>query len=1074
MMNSHPDPVTGRGFLDLEFATDDGAAALLAAVPVILVPTSKYNLLPSSLPGVSAVTFAGDSARVTLASGAVSTVHRSGGLFLLSARPRPNHTALTASLTVSPPPTKTLQQLHATLGHLAVTSIHRLVRDGVIKIPDPATRTAVLATTSLQCLHCPVASLPVAPKDKLQTHLPSPGGASPLGLYSTDVVAIGVPSLSGALYASAWLCHTTKWVLLAFHRTKGDAAPWFMANCGVVAATTGVPIRVLRSDNGGEYTSAVFTEFLEKIGIARQFTSPHSSFQNGAVERYFRTLRSKAGAALSASGLPPAFWAEAFNYVNHVWNRLPRVGGPSPYEAVTGSSPSLAGAHPFGCLAFAKQHDPSKSSLTGRARPSVYLGPALATKDGHRVLHLDTGRVTVTRTAQFVADSFPRNPTGAPTDHRFDRDPSWAEVVAPVPSTAQSAGPAALPPASAGSAPPAPVADAPPLGDVQIPAHVMAQLAPRAVPPPAVGAPPLRLPAPPVPPRSSSRVTAAPAAYDPSAYRAQRLHDVIHQAAIAMANVAVTPPPPGYVEPRSAKAALASREAPRWVEALRSELKSQVENGTYSHVAQLPPGRTAIPSRFVFKIKLDADGRVDKFKARLTAKGFMQKSGLDYSETFSATLRFTTFRLWAADSHARGFARLQLDAVTAFLVPRVEEEIFMRFPDYEELKSVLPELVPAGPYVRLEKGLPGLKQSGRIWFRHLDNTLKDIGFTPSTADPCLYTKVVAGAIVATVAVMVDDLAIAAPAGDLPTIKKQLCSVYKMTDKGPLNFFLGVNVLAAGNLLHLSQHSAITQLLRDYGFSGASPVSTPAEGTLERSRDLTEEERKYMADKPFAPLIGSLLYLLFTRADISFAVCRLTRYMSAPLPSHWLAALRVLRYLAGTGDFGLTFTNSCSPHPTVVGYADADYAGDLDSRRSTTGFVFTYAGSAISWKTKLQRTVALSTCEAELMALAHACQEAQWLIRMTTDLQHPDSGPLTIHEDNQPAIANVKDQRFSDRTKHMDIRYFYTRDLVELKVIDVKYCPTDKMLADFFTKALARVTFERLRTLLAILPAPLHK
>lgn len=226
----------------------------------------------------------------------------------------------------------------------------------------------------------------------------------------------------------------------------------------------------------------------------------------------------------------------------------------------------------------------------------------------------------------------------------------------------------------------------------------------------------------------------------------------------------------------------------------------------------------------------------------------------------------------------------------------------------------------------------------------------------------------------------------------------------------------------------------------------------------------------MSNKPYRSLVGSLLYLLFTRPDLAFAVGQLSRYLTAPRRIHWLAACRVLRYLRGTTNLGVSYAAPEEEEEPVMitGYSDADWAGDRDSRRSTTGFIFMMCGGPIAWKTKLQPSVALSTTEAEIMALAAAVQEGVWLRRLAIDLCFANNFPLTLYEDNQGAIALMKDHRFSDRSKHIDIRYFFLRDhLGEDGLFQLTYCDTTNMLADILTKGLGRVAFLHLVELIGM-------
>jgi hypothetical protein len=1074
MMNSHPDPILGHGVLRFRLACDDGTHADLET-RVLLCPTSEWNLLPPSIQGIDSAVVA--SQVFTLRIGTTSvTVPRKGGLFLLNSTvlvPSSLHTALPATelqnkgspvYTVTPAVHPAAVVVHNALGHLGITSMHRLIREGYIKVLDPATRTAILAVSDLRCQHCPAASLPTAPI--------GPGHAADgnvAGLWSTDLCIINSPSLGGAVVMSAWLCHSNGWVELGFHKAKSHVFDWFVANRPALELRAGEAVSALRSDGGGEYVNGNFNDYCNQHHIVRQFTSPGSSFQNGRVERHFRTLRSRAGASLSQSGLPATFWAEAMSLANYVLNRLPRALALSPYQIVHGAPPLLSFVHPFGCLAYAHIDTPAKSTLTGRARPALYLGPAIGTKDGHKLLHLDTRRLAVNRTCKIIDDVFPLNPSGKPsTVTLLDLPPATSPAVA-----------TPLAPVQPSVDAPSPSVDAPSLVSPVV-APVASVVQPADVGP--VVADVIAL-APPADNGRPKRLVSRPANFDPGAYDAQRHFDLSNHAQVARHSTTSDPVTmhsalvarhSGTSDPVTMRAALLTPERAQWLAALNNELDAHVTNGTWK-ACTLPADRVAIPARYVFRVKLDADGNIDKYKVRLVAKGFAQRDGIDYSATFAPTLRMTTFRTLCAIACQLSFSLTQYDCVNAFLVPELEEELYLRLPEADLVNLHLPQHAVKNPVVRLVKTLYGLKNSPRYWSRHLFNTLRSMQFEQSTADPCLWLRIVDGSLAAAIACFVDDACVAARACDLPQIEAALKGVYKMTGGGPLSWFLGIKVnynLSAG-VLSLSQAPAILRTLREMQMDGSAPVATPAEGVAQLQmtqlqEPASQEELTFMAGKPYAHLVCTLLYYMLTRPDITFAVNRLTRYLSAPRRVHWVAALRVLKYLNGTREFGLQYRREEEHSPRAVGFSDADWAGDINSRRSTTGFVFTLCGAAISWRTKLQSSVALSTCEAELMALSATMQEAIWIRRLLTDLHFPGHElPMALKEDNQGALALVRDHRFSERCKHMAIRYFFAREQIEQGNFTVDYCPTADMLADIFTKALPRVVFQRLRDLLGM-------
>jgi hypothetical protein len=294
----------------------------------------------------------------------------------------------------------------------------------------------------------------------------------------------------------------------------------------------------------------------------------------------------------------------------------------------------------------------------------------------------------------------------------------------------------------------------------------------------------------------------------------------------------------------------------------------------------------------------------------------------------------------------------------------------------------------------------------------------------------------------------DDLLMAAKSlPDINQLKGQICKRFDARDLGEAKMFLGMVITRdrATRTIHLSQTRAILDLASEYGLADAKPKGTPlAVGiVLSHSGDQPTTE-------PYSSLIGSLLYLsITTRPDIAFAVGALSRFLASPTTLHWQCAKGVARYLLSNSDHGLTFTgNSLDP----VGYCDADFAGDTDTRRSTTGYVFMLNGGAVSWASKRQPTVAASTTEAEYMAAAFAAKEGLWLRKLFAELSIT-SACIQIKGDNQSALKLLKHPVNSARSKHIDVIHHFVRERVAMGQLDFTYVSTQQQTADVLTIAL---------------------
>ena len=464
----------------------------------------------------------------------------------------------------------------------------------------------------------------------------------------------------------------------------------------------------------------------------------------------------------------------------------------------------------------------------------------------------------------------------------------------------------------------------------------------------------------------------------------------------------------------------------------------------------------------MFKEKIGADGTTERYKARLVAQGFSQKRGLDYDETFSPVVRTESVRSMLALAAKDNLLLHQMDVTTAFLNGTLEEEVYMKQPEGFATKGK-EHLV-----CKLKKSIYGLKQSPRCWNVALDDHLCDIGFTQSASDPCIYTSE-GGSVL--LAVYVDDILLAAKSEQrMSDVKQAISNRFAVKDMGELKYFLGVAVDQETNpdCIWIGQPAYTQRVLDKFGMDQAKPVSTPVDASAKLVK--TGEDEETIDQLKYQSAVGSLLYLsMWTRPDITYAVGNAAKFCSNPSKEHWTAVKRIMRYLKGTIDYGLCYDRS-SPGECVR-YSDADWAGDLKDRKSTSGYLFQICGTAVSWRSKKQTCVALSTAEAEYMALASAAQEAIWLQHLVGDLGNKPVDPMVLYEDNQSAICMSKNPQFHGRAKHIGIKFHYIREQVERGAVALKYCPSNDMIADMLTKGLARDQFYKLRKMAGVRECP---
>jgi hypothetical protein len=474
---------------------------------------------------------------------------------------------------------------------------------------------------------------------------------------------------------------------------------------------------------------------------------------------------------------------------------------------------------------------------------------------------------------------------------------------------------------------------------------------------------------------------------------------------------------------------------------MQEEIASLKEYDTWT-VEPLPVGVKPIPCKWVYKVKRDAYGNVERYKARLVAKGFRQVEGVDYDEVYAPVSKHSSLRALLSIVADGDFELHQLDVKTAFLNGELEEDIWLCHPPGFEQG-------PAGTACHLKKALYGLKQAPRAWHLKLKEELLGMGFIESDADPGLFILHYKDRSVY-VLVYVDDLLVAGKnLSDVNRVKQMLMETFDARDLGDAKYFLGMEIerdRSAGTL-KLSQKKYAEEVVARFGMTDAKPASVPLSPAVKLTRD---GESLDLSVYPFREVIGSLMYLsVCTRPDISQSVGALARYMSDPKKQHWDAAKALLRYVKGTSCFGIRFGSGAQG---LLGYCDADYAGDLDTRRSTTGYVFVLNGGAVSWSSRLQPTVAVSTAEAEYMSAASATKEALWLRKLFSAFG-VDVSPVQMLCDNQAAIKLVKHPIASMRSKHIDVQHHFVRERCAMGQVVFEYCTTDEMVADCMTKSL---------------------
>jgi hypothetical protein len=505
--------------------------------------------------------------------------------------------------------------------------------------------------------------------------------------------------------------------------------------------------------------------------------------------------------------------------------------------------------------------------------------------------------------------------------------------------------------------------------------------------------------------------------------------------------------------PRSHRDALVD---PNWRKAMEEECAALHENHTW-YLVHRPAHANVVTGKWIFRHKFHADGSFDRYKARWVLRGFTQRPGVDYDETFSPVVKPATVRTVLTLAHSQDWPIHQLDVKNAFLHGTLTETVYCSQPT-GFADPTLPDHV-----CKLNKSLYGLKQAPRAWYNRFATYLVSLGFTEAKSDTSLFVCR-RGTDTVYLLLYVDDIVLTASSPQLlQHVIEALKREFAMKDLGPLHFFLGVAVQRHKDTLFLSQKQYTLDILSRHGMSDCKPCSTPVDTCAKVSADAGPPVADPTA---YRSLAGALQYLTFTRPDIAYAVQQVCLHMHDPRETHFVAAKRILRYLQGTLQFGLIIPRA-TPSQLIV-YTDADWAGCPDTRRSTSGYAVFLGGSLVSWSSKRQPTVSRSSAEAEYRAVANGVAEVSWLRQLLQELHHPLQTASLVYCDNVSAVYLSTNPIQHQRTKHVEIDLHFVRERVAIGAVRVLHVPTSSQFADIFTKGLPSSVFTAFRSSLNVL------
>lgn len=819
-----------------------------------------------------------------------------------------------------------------------------------------------------------------------------------LDKITSDIVGpISPIDKRGNKYIITFLDKKTRYLEIELLKSKAESLNAFKRFKARSENNPEYSIKILKTDNGTEYTNKGFSTLLDSSGIIHEYSPVYTKEPNGLAERINLTIFNKIRALLYNSRLPKAFWGDAALYSIYLYNRTPHssINYITPYEAKNNEKPTISNITTFGSICFYKNKGPKVEKLDPRGIKGIVLG---VNDNIYKIYNPTTNKYLFSRDIIILENQF-HTLTGI-------QDKSLIELPLTIPL------------------------------DTRMPS-ISSTID-----------------------NSSRSTTIDPITTNNSIVNTtsnnntitREYHPISTDNTLDELSIFYT-----YTinkEPNTYKEAINSIDKTEWLKAMDIEVKELENQNTYTILEKSSiQANNILKGRWVYKIKTDKDNNIIKYKARWVVKGYNQVIGIDYLDTFSTTCRPENYRIIFILAVYYNWPLKQYDVKNAFPHATIDMDIYI--------------YLPIGFYTdnkigKLNKALYGLKQSPRLWYRYLRSILEKYGFTILPTDEGIFINYNPLTILVC---HVDD--IIATGIDITYINNLINKIQKdikIQPLGDITTFLGINfeVDYTTKTISLSQNNYIDKILNKYNKVNLIPSKTPIDIGVKLEKNL--DKALDIDITAYQQEIGAILYLAIkTRADIAYTINRLARFMANPSKTHFKALDKLWKYILGTRTYKQYY--NCNTIPNLIGYSDADWGGDLVNRYSTTGYIFYYGiNNPISWFSGLQKTVAISTCEAEYIALKEAIKEAIYLNNSIKEITKASKLPnsTTIEDippilvDSQSAIKLAENPEFHKRTKHIDISYHFIREAINNKITKVLYIPTKEQKANGFTKPLDNI------------------
>ena len=940
---------------------------------------------------------------------------------------------------------------HKRLGHISKSALHA-THSTVAGLPELGELNKIY---DIPCGECLDGRFPAASHSDLND---KPSG--PCDLLYADLMGLFSKGFDGSLYTLSVIDAFSGYAIVTPIKSKDVVLSALKQSIDRFQQLSHKSVTELRTDYGTEFHNESVISYLSDNKIKLSHSAPYIHQQVGLVERFHRSVMEICRSLLSESKRATMFWPAAITHAAYLYNRrcsVSRKQGLTKYELLTGEKPDLSKLRIWGCGVYVKVEN-QINKLEPRADRGVFLGFD-EYSDGFKVM--------VQRSVYIRSNVVFDECMKGLVEHKPDFS---IEQPVTVPAASVSG-------ASACKSSDVPVAQK--------------KKRERKVYEPTSGA---------LCVRNKRHATAN------VVQQLQSDRDKFTGTYIPFLELPEIIPGQPLPIPETYEEAMSCKYAVFWAEAMKAEYESLSDMGVYE-VQDLPCGKNALSSKWVFTWKVN-NGKVVKAKARLVVRGFEQREGEDYFELFAPTVAQTTIRSLLSLAASNNLYIRQIDFATAFLNGDLEEEVFLKLP--AGFTGALEHQV-----WKLNKSLYGLKQAPRCWHLKLRSNLSTLGYKQSDDDQALFYRRELDGHLSFLIVHVDDMMIMHPSKDVVMkIVSQIEQIFKITDCGRSHEYLGILVehLTVGIFIHQTPYcqGVLKKFLSHDKLHASTPMKPDT--VLINQRELMKDDEKpeecvlFGDPKLYASCVGSIMYLSnISRPDIAHTVNQLCRFISKPTVAHWHAAQHLLAYLNHTHDHGILYERG--RYTGVHGFCDASFSCDKDNGRSITGYCFLLSGSIVAWQSKQQPTVALSTAEAEYMAITESGKhgihmkflldslevKTDWVPLVVSELDPAVSikakpkvlkkekniekldaialkrAGLMVYSDSMSALAMVMADKATRSMRHVDCKHHWAREKYEERLLNFTHVAGVLNVADAFTKFLPKDVFLRHRDSMGMKP-----